>query len=67
MTAVTENRFFAKRKRRAKVKEGGVKPIGRPVWLLGVAHIERLRTIGFDEVYPYFRCFNFASYLAIKA
>ena len=35
MTAVTENRFFAKRKERAKVKEGGVKPIGRPMWLLG--------------------------------
>ena len=31
------------------------------------AHVERLRTIGFDEVYPYFRCFNFTSYLAIKA
>ncbi len=35
MTAVTENRFFAKRKERGAIKDGGVKPIGRPVWLLG--------------------------------
>jgi spermidine/putrescine transport system permease protein len=35
MTAVTENRIFAKRKERGAIKDGGVKPIGRPVWLLG--------------------------------
>jgi tRNA (cmo5U34)-methyltransferase len=31
------------------------------------AHIERLQAIGFAEVYLCFRCFNFVSYLAIKA
>lgn len=30
-------------------------------------HIERLHRVGFDEVYLCFRCFNFVSYLAIKA
>ena len=30
-------------------------------------HIDRLRQIGFAEVYQCFRCFNFVSYLAIKA
>ena len=30
-------------------------------------HIERLRRVGFDEVYLCFRCFNFVSYLAIKS
>ena len=34
MTAVTENRFFARRNKRATVKDGGVKPIGRPILLL---------------------------------
>lgn len=35
MTAVTDNRFVAKRKRRGAIEDGGVKPIGRPMWLLG--------------------------------
>lgn len=35
MTAVTDNRFVAKRKRRGAIEDGGVKPIGRPIWLLG--------------------------------
>ena len=30
-------------------------------------HRHRLREIGFTEVYQCFRCFNFASFLAIKA
>ena len=30
-------------------------------------HLERLRGIGFDEVYQCFRGFNFVSYLALKA
>ncbi|MDH3632807.1 MAG: carboxy-S-adenosyl-L-methionine synthase CmoA [Gammaproteobacteria bacterium] len=29
-------------------------------------HLERLEEIGFDEIYPCFRSFNFISYLAIK-
>ncbi len=29
-------------------------------------HLERLESIGFDEIYPCFRSFNFISYLAIK-
>lgn len=35
MTAVTDNRIVAKRKRRGAIEDGGVKPIGRPIWLLG--------------------------------
>ena len=30
-------------------------------------HFQRLKAVGFDEVYPCFRSFNFVSYLAIKA
>ena len=33
----------------------------------GQFHISRLRDIGFSEVYLCFRCFNFSSFLAIKA
>ncbi len=29
-------------------------------------HLERLEAVGFDEIYPCFRSFNFISYLAIK-
>ena len=32
----------------------------------GAEHLERLRGIGFSEVYTCFRAFNFVSYLAIK-
>jgi len=35
MAAVTDNRFVAKRKERGAIEDGGVKPIGRPIWLLG--------------------------------
>ena len=30
-------------------------------------HLQRLREIGFAEIYQCFRCFNFVSYLAIRA
>lgn len=33
----------------------------------GTEHIERLRNLGFAEIYPCFRAFNFVSYLAIKS
>lgn len=29
-------------------------------------HLQRLKAVGFDEVYECFRCFNFVSFLAIK-
>jgi tRNA (cmo5U34)-methyltransferase len=32
----------------------------------GPQHRQRLRNVGFDEVYECFRGFNFVSYLAIK-
>ena len=34
MTAVTPDRIPAKTKHRRSIKDGGVKPIGRPIWLL---------------------------------
>jgi len=30
------------------------------------AHLERLQQAGFSEVYCWFQCFNFASFVAIK-
>ena len=30
-------------------------------------HLQRLQKVGFAEVFQCFRCFNFSSYLAIKA
>jgi tRNA (cmo5U34)-methyltransferase len=29
-------------------------------------HVDRLRNLGFMEIYPCFRAFNFVSFLAIK-
>lgn len=29
-------------------------------------HLQRLKEIGFIQVFPYFQCFNFASFIAIK-
>jgi len=29
-------------------------------------HLQRLKEIGFTQVFPYFQCFNFASFIAIK-
>ena len=29
-------------------------------------HIQRLKETGFSQVFPWFQCFNFASFIAIK-
>jgi tRNA (cmo5U34)-methyltransferase len=29
-------------------------------------HVQRLKATGFSQVYPWFQCFNFASFIAIK-
>lgn len=30
-------------------------------------HMQRLKKVGFTQVYPFFQCFNFASFIAIKS